>query len=95
MKAVFASLLFGAAVAAACAPAAKETPVIGAGGDECGAAHYQYLVGKTKSAIPAAPAGARWRVTCTTCPVTMDYAPTRLNIFFDEKTGIVREVRCG
>jgi len=35
------------------------------------------------------------RVTCTTCPVTEDYSATRLNIFFNEQTGIVEQVRCG
>ncbi|MFN5618247.1 MAG: I78 family peptidase inhibitor [Brevundimonas sp.] len=41
------------------------------------------------------PAGATWRVTCTTCPVTMDYNPGRLNILYDRDTGVVREVKCG
>jgi hypothetical protein len=38
--------------------------------------------------------GAR-RVACTTCPMTMDYNPGRLNILYDQETGIVREVKCG
>jgi hypothetical protein len=63
--------------------------------DTCGAKAMQSLIGKPKSQIPTKPAGAAWRVTCTTCPVTMDYSPARLNIFFDEKTGIVKEVKCG
>jgi hypothetical protein len=35
------------------------------------------------------------RVTCTTCPITQDYAPGRLNIFFNAQSGLVEQVRCG
>lgn len=35
------------------------------------------------------------RVACTTCPVTMDFNPNRLNFFFDAATGIIKEVKCG
>jgi len=35
------------------------------------------------------------RVTCTTCPVSLDYSPYRLNIFFNDQNGIVEQVRCG
>lgn len=64
-------------------------------GDQCAASQMQYLVGQNRSGIPPEPAGATWRVACTTCAVTMDYNPRRLNIFFDERTGVIREVRCG
>lgn len=70
-------------------------PVPDAEGDQCGASEYQHLVGQPRSRIPEAPAGSTWRVTCTACPITMDYSPARLNIFYDEETGIVEEVRCG
>ena len=63
--------------------------------NQCRAADYRYLVGRHRSDIPPQPAGAAWRVTCSSCPVTMDYNPYRLNIFYDERTGIVGEVRCG
>lgn len=63
--------------------------------DQCGASRYQYLVGRPRSAIPPQPAGATWRVTCTGCPITMDYSPARLNIFYDSETERVEEVRCG
>jgi hypothetical protein len=63
--------------------------------DQCGASKYQYLVGQPRSRIPEKPANAAWRVTCTSCPITMDYSPARLNIFYDEKTQIVEEVKCG
>ena len=64
-------------------------------GDQCRSRAYQYLVGRHRREIPSRLAGETWRVTCTTCPVTMDYSPQRLNIFYDERTEIVEQVRCG
>jgi len=62
---------------------------------QCKADQYRHLIGRNRSEIPATPAGQTWRVTCTTCPVTMDYNPNRLNIFYDEATGVIRRVECG
>lgn len=80
-----------------CAPAAPDPgPTPGPDAPtQCGADRYRHLVGQNRSTLPAAPAGETWRVTCTTCPVTMDYNPRRLNILFDERTGVIREVKCG
>lgn len=81
---------------AACAPLPPtETPPMEDGPDLCMAARYQSLIGRNRSEIPQAPAGANWRVTCTTCAVTMDYRAERLNIVYDSQSGIVREVKCG
>jgi hypothetical protein len=63
--------------------------------DQCSARDLQYLIGKPRSEIPVPADPSRRRVTCTTCPVTMDYSPTRLNILFDAQTGIIKEVKCG
>ena len=63
--------------------------------DECGARDYQKLVGEPRSKIPVPVNPALQRVACTTCPVTMDYAPRRLDFFFDAETGLIREVKCG
>ncbi len=63
--------------------------------DSCGASARQTLVGKNRSEIPPTPSGENWRTACTTCAVTMDYRPDRLNIFFDEDTGAIKQVRCG
>ncbi len=63
--------------------------------DTCGAAALQGLVGRPKTEIPVATTPGNRRVSCTTCPVTMDYRPERLNIVFDEETGIVKTVKCG
>ncbi len=65
------------------------------GPDQCKAAQYQRYIGRNRSELPPRPSGEVWRVTCTTCPVTMDYSPGRLNILFDEATGVIREVKCG
>jgi len=63
--------------------------------DQCGAGEMQYLIGKPRSEIPIPAEPNRRRVSCTTCPVTMDYSPVRLNILFDAQTGIIKEVKCG
>ncbi len=63
--------------------------------DSCKAADFQYLVGRNKSEIPVPTDPSKRRVACTTCPVTMDYRPDRLNIYFDAETGTVKEVKCG
>jgi hypothetical protein len=63
--------------------------------DSCGAKPLQYLVGKPKGEIPVPVDPTKRRVTCTSCPVTMDYSPERLNILFDADTGIIKEVKCG
>ena len=81
-------------VAEATATAAKPAPAP-AKPDTCGAAPLQYLVGKPKSEapVPVNPGGRR--VYCSTCMVTMDYIPARLNIVFDQDTGVVTAVKCG
>ena len=63
--------------------------------DQCGAAAMQRLVRRPRSEIPVPLIPSRQRVACTTCPVTFDYSPGRLNFFFDADTGIIKEVRCG
>ncbi|HZW16686.1 MAG TPA: I78 family peptidase inhibitor [Brevundimonas sp.] len=63
--------------------------------DLCRAGEMQWLVGKPKTDIPVPVDVVNRRVTCTTCPVTEDYSPHRLNIFFNEQSGIVEQVRCG
>ena len=63
--------------------------------DLCGAGDMQWLVGKPKTEIPVPVDVVNRRVTCTTCPVTEEFSPHRLNIFFNDQTGIVEQVRCG
>lgn len=94
-------LLLLLAVASCAAPQAEpqgSSPIAKApvsSNDMCGAGALQNLVGRPRTEIPVAVDPSRRRVTCTTCPVTMDFNPERLNIFFDQATGIIKEVKCG
>jgi hypothetical protein len=65
------------------------------GADQCGAADLQWLVGRSRMEIPVPVNPYARRVTCTTCALTEDYSPTRLNILFDQNTDRVETVRCG
>lgn len=87
-----AGLMLAACSTTAAAPDAGPPP---AEDDLCRASDYQYLVGRKRSEIPPRPEGAVWRIACTTCPVTMDFNPRRMNIFFDEQTEVIKQVRCG
>jgi hypothetical protein len=66
-------------------------------GDEdlCKAQDLQYLVGRHRNEIPVPVEIVNRRVTCTTCPVTMDFSAYRLNILYNAQTGVVEHVRCG
>ncbi|WP_292082542.1 MULTISPECIES: hypothetical protein [unclassified Brevundimonas] len=63
--------------------------------DMCKAGELQWLVGKPRTQIPVPVDVVNRRVACTTCPVTEDYSPYRLNIFYNQQTGIVERVSCG
>lgn len=67
----------------------------GSEADLCRAAEMQWLVGKPRTEIPVPVEVVNRRVVCTTCPVTEDYSAYRLNIFFNQETGLVEQVRCG
>ena len=100
MRTAFAAALIvaGSAVFAACTALPEHEGGSGmppTTDDQCRASEYRDLVGQNRSELPEAPAGATWRVTCTGCPVTMDHRPDRLNILFDQDTGVVEEVKCG
>lgn len=97
MSLIFAGLTVGAI--AACAPMESAGPVAPTppveGPSQCKADAYRTYIGRNRSELPAKPAGETWRVTCSTCAVTMDYNPNRLNIVYDEASGIIRDVKCG
>lgn len=83
----------GALTLAACAPVAT-TPVDPAAPQRCDAEGARSLIGSHVGAVSFA-ADANVRIVCTTCPTTKDLRPDRLNIRFDQATGIIRSVECG
>lgn len=96
MKILPISLAATSLLVAACAPVAVSDPEAPSpGASQCRADQYKRYVGRNRSGLPPRPADEVWRVTCTTCPVTMDFNPGRLNILFEESTGVIREVKCG
>jgi hypothetical protein len=96
------SFVFAGAVAAlaACAPPpAAHSP--GEGPDEgsgmawrCDADAAQSLIGSHNGAVTF-PRNSNVRMACTTCAVTQDYQEDRLNLFFNQETGIIERVSCG
>lgn len=84
--------LTGIAILAACAPV--ETPEPGPQPWRCNAADARSLVGSHIGAVTF-PRDAVVRNVCTTCSATEDYRSERLNLRFEEATGIIRSVDCG
>lgn len=86
----------GALIVAACAPVDQTAPVspASAGPQRCDAADAQSLVGTHVGVVTFAP-DANVRIVCTTCPTTRDLRPDRLNVRFDQATGIIKSVDCG
>lgn len=76
-------------------PAAKEPTVPAPPADACGAAERQDWIGRARSSLPSAPAGAVWRIYETGQPVTMDFNAARLNIEIDPDSQRVVRVSCG
>lgn len=86
-------ILFVSALAlSACAPAASPlpTPIP----QRCDADAARSLIGSHVGAVTF-PQGANVRVVCTTCPTTKDLRPDRLNVRFDQATGVIESVDCG
>jgi hypothetical protein len=76
-------------------PQRSPVPRAAGGRDQCGAAELQGLVGRPRTEIPVPIEPSRQRVACTTCPITEDFNPARLNFLFDADTGVIKQVRCG
>ena len=97
------SAIIGGALAAmtACAqqPAtAPEAPVAQPDGEapawRCDAEGARSLIGSHVGAVTF-PQNSNVRIACTTCAVTQDYQENRLNLFFDQETGVIERVTCG
>ena len=85
-------LIAGTLALSACAPV-TETPTEPIP-QRCDAEAAKSLIGSHVGAV-SFPAGANVRVVCTICPTTKDLRPDRLNVRFDQQTGIIRSVDCG
>jgi hypothetical protein len=88
-------IVLSALIAAGCAPLPPgtppgPTPTL----QRCDAAAARSLIGSHVGAV-SFPAGANVRIVCTTCPTTRDLRPDRLNIRFNQATGIIESVDCG
>jgi len=78
---------------AACAPVDRspdQTPMP----QLCGVEAARSLIGTHVGAVTF-PRDANVRVVCTTCPVTKDLRPDRLNVRFDQSSGMIERVDCG
>lgn len=75
----------------ACAPVpVTEAPVP----TRCDAEASRSLIGTHIGAVTF-PRDANVRLVCTACAATMDHDPDRLNLRYDEATGIIKAVDCG
>jgi len=91
MRLAFAAIAISVAACAPTSTPSPGTPVVA----RCDAETVgRELIGSHVGAVDFA-AGANVRVVCTTCPTTKDLRPDRLNIRFDQATGIIRSVDCG
>jgi hypothetical protein len=74
-------------------PSAPDVPASN-GPQRCNAADARSLVG-THVGVVTFASDANVRIVCTTCPTTRDLQPDRLNVRFDQATGIIKSVDCG
>ncbi|HRH19743.1 MAG TPA: hypothetical protein PLE81_03795 [Brevundimonas sp.] len=84
-------LISAAVLLGACATAVPEpeTPVAW----QCDAEAAQSLIGSHYAAVTF-PADATTRFVCTECPMTRDYRPDRLTVFYDRDTGLIERLQC-
>lgn len=77
----------------ACAPVDRSpdrTPLP----QRCEVEDARLLIGRHVGAVTFTR-DANVRIVCTSCPVTKDLRPDRLNIRFDQSSGIIERVDCG
>lgn len=98
MKTSILALTAAGLLIAACAQAPVADSPASPPSDElrqCKADQYQSYVGRNRSELPAKPAGETWRASCSTCAVTMDFNAQRMNIVYDQATGVIQRINCG
>lgn len=91
MRVILGLILAGGVLAGCAATPATSVPD---GPKQCDAEAARSLIGSHIGAVDFA-AGANVRIVCTTCATTRDYRSDRLNVRFDEATGIIKSVDCG
>lgn len=64
-------------------------------GDRCRASEFQGYIGKPLDALPEKPAGATWRMACSTCAVTSDLGRERMNVFYEDDSRRITSISCG
>ncbi|WP_206185294.1 hypothetical protein [Sphingosinicella sp. CPCC 101087] len=62
--------------------------------DTCGAAAFGHLIGEPRSAAPDPRERRDYRLASDRDPITEDFNPDRLNIFYDSRTGRIIGIRC-
>jgi hypothetical protein len=91
MRRLFVGVVGVVLTGCAATPPAPAEPT---GPRQCDASAARSLIGSHVGAVDFA-AGSNVRIVCTTCATTRDYRPDRLNIRFDQQTGIIEKVDCG
>ena len=76
-------------------PQSSEPAIPSKAEDQCGARALSALVGQPVSQAPQPGANRHIRVVAEGDPVTMDYAPQRLNIYYERSTGRITRIKCG
>ena len=82
----------------ATAPAAGVDPSrlgVEPGSDTCNARSFAFLLGRLANEAPRHLQGRAHRIAGLRAPLTADYGPGRINIFFDERTERIVGIRCG
>lgn len=65
------------------------------GQDECGAASHAGLMGQPVSKVSSRITNRSQRIASATGDITADFSPSRLNIFYDDKSRLVVGIKCG
>lgn len=65
------------------------------GEDTCGARNYASLLGHPVSHAPQQSGNRNYRLIGDSDPVTMDFSPQRLNIYYDKRSGRIIGIKCG